>query len=66
MALYDLWSKIFEEFLNIPDCKNLPNWKDANQRMEQRLKTTISNEMELEWKKSLERYNTFMKQRLIG
>ena len=66
MALYDLWNQIFEEFLNIPDCKNLPNWTNVNRRMEQRLKTAVTNGMGLEWKKSLERFNTFMKQQLTG
>uniref|UniRef100_A0A914HAI6 Protein kinase domain-containing protein n=1 Tax=Globodera rostochiensis TaxID=31243 RepID=A0A914HAI6_GLORO len=62
MALYDLWTQLFEQFLNIPDCKQLPKWSSALRCMEDRLTEAVKVEP-LEWKKALERFNAFAKQR---
>uniref|UniRef100_A0A914HJC5 Protein kinase domain-containing protein n=1 Tax=Globodera rostochiensis TaxID=31243 RepID=A0A914HJC5_GLORO len=60
MALHDLWTQLFEQFLNIPDCKQLPKWSSALRRMEDRLTEAVKVEP-LEWKKALERFNAFAK-----
>lgn len=63
MALYELWTELFDEFLNIPNCKELPDWADVNRRMMRELKNAVM-EMRLEWKKALERFNAYMKQQM--
>uniref|UniRef100_A0A183BW57 Protein kinase domain-containing protein n=1 Tax=Globodera pallida TaxID=36090 RepID=A0A183BW57_GLOPA len=62
MALHDLWTQLFEQFLNIPDCKQLPKWSNALRCMEDRLTEAVKVDP-LEWKKALERFNAFAKQK---
>ena len=66
MALYDLWQYILGQFLNIPNCKELPKWAEMNRQMEEGLKTAVETELGLEWKKAVERFNAFMKQQMNG
>ncbi|KAL3083349.1 hypothetical protein niasHS_011151 [Heterodera schachtii] len=62
MALYDVWTQLFDQYLNIPNCKQLPKWLNTLDQMESRLAEAVKTEP-LEWKRAIERFNEFVKQR---
>lgn len=55
-----MWLDIFEQFLNIKDCKTLPSWNKVNTFMEEQLKREIKDQP-LEWRKAVERFNNYIK-----
>lgn len=55
-----MWLEIFEQFLNISDCKTLPSWNKINMFMEEQLKREVKDQP-LEWKKAVERINSYIK-----
>ena len=60
MTLKEMWASIFNEFLNIPSCSSLPSWPNTNSLMRTSLKKEVAASP-IEWKKSLERFNTYVK-----
>lgn len=58
-----MWLDIFEKFLNIPNCNSLPAWSKINVFMEDQLKREVK-EQPTEWKKAVERLNTYIKNTL--
>ncbi|VDL77672.1 unnamed protein product [Nippostrongylus brasiliensis] len=50
-----LLDRIFEDFLNIPDCDSLPNWDDNIQAMEDMFYSNFSS---FEWRDAAAQFNT--------
>ncbi|WKX90735.1 hypothetical protein Q1695_009520 [Nippostrongylus brasiliensis] len=50
-----LLDRIFEDFLNIPDCESLPNWDDNIQAMEDMFYSNFSS---FEWRDAAAQFNT--------
>jgi hypothetical protein len=66
MILYDMWQQIFDQFLNIPNCDELPKWSEVNRRMEEQLSIAVATEFGQEWKKAIERFNGFVYYRFVN